>query len=98
MNRGNKQGDGSVIEEAKMEEETTQTVAPNVELKRVNTDGLGGPNLRKAFGVDSGTATRGLSSIGGNTTAKKSTFSNDKAKIADVFELPITVVNNVLYQ
>lgn len=47
-NRGNKQGDGSVIEEAKMEEETTQTVAPTVELKRVNTDGLGGPNLRKA--------------------------------------------------
>jgi len=38
--------------------------------------------------------------LGGNgtTTAKKSTFSNDKAKIADVFELPITVVNNVLYQ
>ena len=28
---------------------------------------------------------------------KKSQFSNDKAKIADVFELPITVVNNVLY-
>ena len=25
-------------------------------------------------------------------------FSNDKSKIADVFELPITVVNNVLYQ
>ncbi len=24
-------------------------------------------------------------------------FSNDKTKIADVFELPITVVNNVLY-
>ena len=47
-NRGNKQGDGSVIEEAKMEEDTSQTVAPTVELKRVNTDGLGAPNLRKA--------------------------------------------------
>ena len=27
----------------------------------------------------------------------KPKFSNDKTKIADVFELPITVVNNVLY-
>jgi hypothetical protein len=32
-----------------------------------------------------------------NGTSKKPQFSNDKAKIADVFELPITVVNNVLY-
>jgi hypothetical protein len=28
----------------------------------------------------------------------KQKFSKDKTKIADVFELPITVVNNVLYQ
>ena len=27
----------------------------------------------------------------------KQKFSKDKTKIADVFELPITVVNNVLY-
>lgn len=33
----------------------------------------------------------------GEPEVKKSQFSNDKAKIADVFELPITVVNNVLY-
>ena len=30
-------------------------------------------------------------------SATKKQFSNDKAKIADVFELPITVVNNVLH-
>lgn len=38
-------------------------------------------------------------SNGSNSGAavKKAQFSNDKAKIADVFELPITVVNNVLY-
>jgi len=32
-----------------------------------------------------------------NSANQKKVFSNDKAKIADVFELPITVVNNVLY-
>ena len=37
-------------------------------------------------------------SNGEQEQVKKSQFSNDKAKIADVFELPITVVNNVLYQ
>jgi hypothetical protein len=60
-----------------------------------------GPNAtRKAqmqgFGADSNGGQR--STMGGATAAKKSQFSNDKAKIADVFELPITVVNNVLYQ
>ena len=41
---------------------------------------------------------RSNGSNGEQEQVKKSQFSNDKAKIADVFELPITVVNNVLYQ
>lgn len=41
-----------------MEEETSQVVAPNVELKRINTDSISGPNPNRkpqiqGFGGDS---------------------------------------------
>jgi len=54
---------------------------------------------RAHFGADGRVAMQPLSGhLVGRKGKTQSRFSSDKAKIADVVELPITVVNNVLYQ